>query len=382
MGLCPFAYANCLPNSMKLLFITPVANRSGSVTTLLNYMHYAPKNDSRRFAMFSRRAGQLDLTEFNCPLYVSPQSDRFSYRLYETAVHKLTGSIPHLKSLEDAHKAEKADLWYINTIAMPEYAQLAIRLGQPYVLHVHELVQEYDERGYNEFKQMLGGAKLLFTASQTVVNNLQNMGYKNVVLMHGLINVEDIKPTRNRAEVRQELGFRDDEFVWLMSGAWSNRKGFDMIPDILREMPARTPFVWMGPARKTGMTYYVEQYIRTHDLNVRFLTEQSTQYFSYFNACDGFCLTSREDSYPIVMREAAVLGKPIVGFNSGGIREFVKPGMGEIIEGFYPKALAQAMLRVQTGETVIDRAKLQTAITTQTQQAEAKRWIETLENIL
>ncbi|MBO0951709.1 glycosyltransferase family 4 protein [Fibrella forsythiae] len=367
---------------MKLLFITPVANRSGSVTTLLNYMHYAPKNDDRRYAMFSRRAGQLDLAEFNCPLYFSQQSDRFSYRLYETAVHKLFGTIPHLKDLQKAHDAEKADLWYINTIAMPDYALLAIKLGQPYVLHVHELVQEYDERGYEEFKQMLDGAKLLFTASRTVVDNLQNMGYKNVVLMHGLINVEEIKPARDRTDVRKELGFRDDEFVWLMSGAWSNRKGFDMVPDILREMPAGTPFVWMGPARKTGMTYYVEQYIKTYNLNVRFLTEQSTQYFSYFNACDGFCLTSREDSYPIVMREASVLGKPIVGFNSGGISEFVKPGMGEMVEGFYPKALAEAMMRVQTGQTVIDKNKLQSAITSQTQQAEAKRWIETLEGVL
>ena len=332
--------------------------------------------------MFSRRAGQLDLGEFNCPLYTSQQSDRFSYRLYETAVHKLTKSIPHLNDLRKANDAEKPDLWYINTIAMPEYAQLAIQLGQPYVLHVHELVQEYDERGYDEFRQMLGGARLLFTASQTVVDHLQNMGYKNVVLMHGLINVEQIKPTRDRAEARHELGFGDDEFVWLMSGAWSPRKGFDLVPEILREMPANTPFVWMGPARKTGMTYYVEQYIKTYGLNVRFLTEQSTDYFSYFNACDGFCLTSREDSYPIVMREAAVLGKPIVGFNSGGIREFVKPGMGEMVEGFYPKALAEAMLRVQTGQTPIDKTTLQTAITTQTQQAEAKRWIETLESVL
>lgn len=344
-------------------------------------MHYAPKGNYS-YAMFSRRSGQLDLTPYNCPLYVSQQSDRFSYRLYETAYHKLFGDVPHLKDLRKAHEREKPDLWYINTIAMPEYARLAIELGQPYVLHVHELPQEYDERGYDEFKAMFSGAKLLLTASQTVVDNLQNMGFQNVVLMHGLINVEQIKPTRDRAEVRRELGFVETDFVWLMSGAWSSRKGFDLIPDILRELPKGTPFVWMGPARKTGMTYYVEEYIKTFNLNVRFLTEQSTAYFSYFNACDGFCLTSREDSYPIVMREAAVLGKPIVGFNSGGISEFVKPGMGEMVQGFYPKALAEAMQRIMSGQTVTDITKLQSSITTQTQSAEAKRWIETLEKLI
>ena len=344
-------------------------------------MHYAPTGN-QRYAMFSRRAGQLDLTPYNCPLYVSQQSDRFSYRLYETAYHKLFRDVPHLKDLRKAHEAEKPDLWYINTIAMPEYAALAIELGQPYVLHVHELPQEYDERGYAEFKNMLDGAKLLLTASQTVVDNLRHMSYRNVVLMHGLINVEQIKPTRDRAEVRRELGFAETDFVWLMSGAWSSRKGFDLMPDILSEMPEGTPFVWVGPARKTGMTYYVEQYIKTLNLNVRFLTEQSTAYFSYFNACDGFCLTSREDSYPIVMREAAVLGKPIVGFNSGGISEFVKQGMGEMVQGFYPKSLAKAMQRVMSGETPTNKATLQAAITTASQQAEARRWIETLENVV
>jgi L-malate glycosyltransferase len=367
---------------MKVLFLSPVANRSGSVTTLLNYMHYAPKRPDVAYAMFCRQGGNLDLSAFNCSLYSSKKSSRFGYKLYETAYHKIFKTTPDFKELIRANEIEKPDLWYINTIAISEYAALAIQLNQPYVLHVHELPQEYDVEGYDAFKQMLGGAKLLLTASQTVVDNLRDMGYQNVVLMHGLINVEQIKATRNRADVRAELGFSDDQFVWLMSGAWSTRKGFDMIPDILRHMPEGTPFIWMGPTRRTGMTYYVEQYIETYKLNVRFLAEKSTDYFDYFNACDGFCLTSREDSYPIVMREAAVLGKPIVGFNSGGIREFVKPGMGEMIEGFYPKALAEAMLRVQTGQTPTDVPTLQSAITTETQQAEAKRWLDTLQSVL
>lgn len=366
---------------MRILLISPVANRSGSVTTLLNYMHYAPKG-VHTFGFFSRRPGQLAADGLDFKQYSSQVSDRFNYRIYEAIYHRLFKNTPHVRDLKRVHIDFKPDLWYINTIAMPEYAKLAIELGQPYVLHVHELPQEYDEQGYDSFREMLENARLLLTASQTVVENLTNMGYTNVVLMHGLINVEQIQPKRDRSAIRRELGLADDAFVWLMSGAWSTRKGFDMIPEIVQHLPKSAHFVWMGPARYTGLTYYVQQYIATYNLPVTFLKEQSDDYFDYFNACDGFVLTSREDSYPIVMREAAVLGKPIVGFNSGGIREFVKPGMGEMVESFNPKDLADAMIRVMNGDNPIDVARLQSAITSESQRAEAKRWIDTLNQAL
>ncbi len=366
---------------MRILFVSPVANRSGSVTTLLNYMHYAPKN-AHTFGFFSRRPGQLAADGLDFKQYDSQQSDRFSYKIYEAAYHRLFKKVPHIRALQKAHADFKPDLWYINTIAMVDYASLAIELNQPYVLHVHELPQEYDEQNYEPFRQMLDHAKVLLTASQTVVENLTNMGYQNVVLMHGLINVEQIRAQRDRMAVRRELGFTETDFVWLMSGAWSTRKGFDMIPTIVRHLPPQAQFVWMGPTRQTGLTYYVEQYIKTYKLPVTFLKEQSDFYFDYFNACDGFALTSREDSYPIVMREAAVLGKPIVGFNSGGIKEFVKPGMGEMVESFNPKDLADAMIRVMNGQNSIDVTRLQSAITSDSQRAEALRWINTLEGVM
>ena len=366
---------------MRILFISPVANRSGSVTTLLNYMHYAPAN-GHIFGFFSRQPGQLAAGGLSFKQYAGPSTSRLSYKFYEAAYHRLLKTTPVLKALKQAHADFKPDLWYINTIAVTEFAQVAIDINQPYVLHVHELPQEYDEQGYEPFKRMLDHARLLLTASQTVVDNLTNMGYKHVVLMHGLINVEQIRVQRDRAVIRQELGFSETDFVWLMSGAWSTRKGFDMIPDVMRHLPPSAKFMWMGPARKTGLTYYVEQYIKTYNLPVTFLKEQSDQYFDYFNACDGFALTSREDSYPIVMREAAVLGKPIVGFNSGGIKEFVRPGMGEMVESFNPRDLADAMIRVMNRTTPINVSQLQSAITTESQRAEAVRWIETLERVL
>lgn len=345
-------------------------------------MKYAPQG-RHEFGLFSRSAGSLrpddDIPPFK--LYFGTKSNRFSYQLYEAFYHKLTDKTPDQNALWKAHTDFKSDVWYINTIVIPEYAQLAVKNNIPYVLHVHELPQEYDFQSYDDFKFMLDHAQLLFCASETVVQNLNDMGYQNAVVMHGLINVDDIKTRENRDQLRKEIGIPEGRFVWLMSGAWSTRKGFDFIPQLLPLLPPQTYFIWMGPKRRSGYTYYVEQSIKEKGLNVIFLAEQADRYFDFFNCCDGFVLTSREDSYPIVMREAACLGKPIVGFNSGGIVEFVQPGMGEFVEGFNPRELADAMKRVMSGQTPIDVNVLKSAVTTEKMYQQGERFSQILESI-
>lgn len=367
---------------MKILFVSPAADRSGSVTTILNYMQYAPTG-KHEFGFFSRLAGKApsypEVPAFK--EYTGGYSYRYLYNLSEAIYKGVTKRTFHADALVKAHQDFKPDLWYINTIAMPDYARLAVKLGVPYAVHVHELPQEYDFQSYDDFQFMLDNAIVRLCASETVVDNLADMGYEAVV-MHGLINVENIKVKQDRMELRRELGIPKDAFVWLMSGAWSPRKGFDIMPQLLKHLPKDTYFIWMGTARKTAYTYYTERYVKTHHQNVIFLTEQADRYFDYFNCCDGFALTSREDSYPIVMREAAILGKPIVGFNSGGIVEFVKEGMGEFVEGFHVPDMAAAMRRVMTGETPVNVQTLKTAITTELMHKQGKRWSDVLENAM
>jgi L-malate glycosyltransferase len=94
-------------------------------------------------------------------------------------------------------------------------------------------------------------------------------------------------------------------------------------------------------------------HIRQERLPLQLVSEQSAAYYDYLNLADGFVLTSREDPFPLVMIEAAWLGKPIVAFNSGGVSEFVQPGMGTVVNSMWPADLAAAMTDVMTGQTPI-----------------------------
>lgn len=58
------------------------------------------------------------------------------------------------------------------------------------------------------------------------------------------------------------------------------------------------------------------------------------------------------------MIESAYLQKPVVGFNSGGISEFVQKGMGEVVPAFDIPKLAQIMQDVMSGQLPIDKETL------------------------
>ena len=72
---------------------------------------------------------------------------------------------------------------------------------------------------------------------------------------------------------------------------------------------------------------------------------------------NGFLLTSRQDPFPLVMIEAALLGKPIVSFPSGGVSEFVKEGMGIVTQDISIKQMVKAIRSIMRGETVTSSEK-------------------------
>src|SRR5262249_45137938 len=88
-----------------------------------------------------------------------------------------------------------------------------------------------------------------------------------------------------------------------------------------------------------------------HDINVlglqryvHFLGEK-TNPLDYFAACDLFVLMSREDPFPLVMLEAASMGRPILCFEgSGGATEFVENDCGFAVPYLDIEAMASKLL--------------------------------------
>ena len=85
---------------------------------------------------------------------------------------------------------------------------------------------------------------------------------------------------------------------------------------------------------------------------------QKEDYYNHFALAHGFFLTSRFDSFPLVMTEAAAFGLPIAAIDSGGVKEFVTDGCGSVVRGHDVDALAEAMKEIMDNPKRYDAEKL------------------------
>jgi L-malate glycosyltransferase len=344
---------------MKILFFTPTGARTGSEMVLW-YLVKHLANSNIETAVYACQAGELFAK--NSPAhhtYIHRFRRGMPYYIFEAIYHRILGVTPEESYIKYIHRRFKPDFWYINTITMPHLAALARKMGVPYIVHVHELLDMFDDIRNEAFSGMLNGATASIGCSSVVAETLQKMGIPNVRLLHSFIDTQKIKLQQDVLAIKRNLHIPETAYVWLMSGTMCMRKGYDMIPDLLQNLPKNAYIVWLGSGSPYGVMGYLEERVRRENLNFIALgAKGEADYYDYLNMCDGFVLTSREDPFPLVMIESAYLQKPIVGFNSGGISEFVQPGMGQVVPAFDIPLLAKTMQQVMSGEITIDKQKL------------------------
>lgn len=342
----------------RILFFTPFATRTGSEMMMLYILQ---RIDRTRYdiGIVSFANGDL-LSEFpsDIPTFVVPRQ----YSFYQKIKHHL-GINPTLQSLRKIARDFKADCWYVNTMMLPETVTVAKEFSIKVITHFHELPLTYFYLNSADMKNIVTYSQLLIGCSQVTANAIEQAGGKNVALLYSFIDPAKVvrRPERS-AELRRTLGIPDDAFVWVASGMTSERKGFDLLPDIAEAIDnPNVHIIWVGGRIDDGMVYYTEQRCANPGTKTRvhLVGQQKGDYYPYLDAANGFILTSRQDPFPLVMIEAALLGKPIVSFPSGGVSEFVQEGMGLVTEDISVRQMAAAMHKVMEGKVHLDATKSQ-----------------------
>ncbi|CAH0995220.1 hypothetical protein EMA8858_01340 [Emticicia aquatica] len=356
-----------------ILFITPTGGRTGS-EMLLWYL-LSRLSGKIKTAIYSRQNGELFAKESTADLtFINKSKKGFIYNIYEGIYHKIFKITPEEQKLITIQKKIKADRWYINTLTMPQFAKLAKRLRIPYDIHVHELISVYDEIRYDDFRFQFDNAERIICCSSIVEQRIKEMGYQNTILLHSFIDTKKIQIKQPALKIREKLNIPSNAFVWVMSGSMNLRKGYDLVIDLFEFLPKNTYIAWLGACKETGVLHYIRQRTKLENLNFIEIGEKSKEYYDFLNIADGFLLTAREDPFPLVMIEAAYLEKPIVGFNSGGISEFVQDGMGGFVNSFYQKDLAELMVKVQNKTIEVDKNALKNRALTFDIQTQICKW--------
>lgn len=366
----------------RVLFITPFFGRTGSEMQLFYILQNLDQDVFMPY-LFSRNNGVLieELSK-DIPSFVGyKQHKNLLYRVFRWLLYAV-GINPVEFQLRLLQKKIKADCWYINTIANRDAYSIAEKLGVKVISHVHELPLSYSLVESSTIKKMLA-SDMCISCSGVVREKLEDMGHKNVQVLYGFIDDEKINPVKNIEELKQQFNISSEDFVWVISGNTSTIKGIDFLIPLVKELKHNHKIIWVGAIETNGTMCYVEESIKAHFVDrVFFAGKKTTDYYDYFNIGHACLSLSREDSFPLVMIEAAHLGKPIAGFNSGGIKEFVKEDIGIVVDQLNFRELSKAMEKIETDYNAYDQEKIKVYAKTYNVKTQTKMLTQMLKDYL
>ena len=351
----------------KVLFISHNAGRTGAPLMLLNVLKWWEQNTDIPFEILLRETG--------------PLKEEFC-KLAPTNLYQGPGTIPHVPSFfpkaskfiqyltRQHHKnllkhlqSSEIGLIYSNTITNGDILETLSPLKCPTITHVHELDYWIDMSGEKNLEQVKKHSRHYIAASEAVKKNLveeYSLPGENIDVVHSFIPTDGIMA--NPAGIRQQLGIPEEAFVILGSGYETWRKGKDLFVQLAARVNEKSPeinvhFLWVG-----GRIEGEEHRNILHDIQrleltgrVHFIGEVNNP-LDYFAAGDVFAMVSREDPFPLVSLEAALLEKPVLCFDkAGGMPEFVEDDAGFITPYLDLAKMAEKIVDLSSNSAVKNR---------------------------
>lgn len=342
-------------NSQKVLFISHDANRAGSQLLLLQLIKLLSDQGISSHLLLSK-GGELleefaDITSISILHPSGPAQKR-------TFLHKVRARLPLGKfrakdstrknylSVQKDLEEQNFALVFVNSVANAGmYEEFLTFLHHiPVVLFAHELkmsVDIYTKESHLKF--LLNKSSHLITVSNAVSDYyLTHFNYpKSQTSTFTLINSAEILDKIKIADsnyLEENFAIPLDAIVIGGCGNAEWRKGNDIFNLIARQVIEQLPalpiyFVWVGAGPKQPFYEQVRFDIVQFALTDRIILIPPTpNALDIMTRFDVFLLSSREDPYPLVVLEAALLQKPIVCFEgAGGAPELVEDDAGTVV---------------------------------------------------
>jgi glycosyltransferase involved in cell wall biosynthesis/protein-tyrosine-phosphatase len=270
-----------------------------------------------------------------------------------------------LLSLVRFLREHKIDLIHTHGYKENVLGSLAATLaGVPHVVRtVHGLAEPL--RGFAHAKmrayQAMDRTVVRWTADAVIAvstrmeRDLTAAGYPPaaMTLVYNGVNLEKVRATRTRGEVRRELGIDRDAVVIGTVGRLTAVKGHELLlraaPAILRrESGATFVFVGTGPLRDVLGSLATARGI-AHA--VRWPGAREDVY-DLLSAMDIFVLPSLDEGTPMSILEAMAFSRPIVATRVGGLPEIIEHGVtGLLVPSHSVEALVDACVELARDPT-------------------------------
>ncbi|CAG5068504.1 hypothetical protein DYBT9623_01235 [Dyadobacter sp. CECT 9623] len=362
----------------KILFVSHDANRAGSQLLLLQLLRLLKERGVPMHLLLCS-GGELE-KEFEEVVTVTKL-----YQNYKVAPTPFTGKLlkkVYLYKFYEERTVQRGTdrvvselemqnigLVFINSIANAgvyhDFLKFLHRI--PLVLFVHELamsVKMYSHEKHLAF--MLRKADHLIAVSHAVANYyVRKYDFPSSrVSTFTLIDHEHID--EKLRTVQHDLLERThkvpaDAIVIGGCGNAEWRKGNDIFNWIAKRVIHKTQplpvyFVWVGAGPQHEIYELIESDIRLMGLSEKIILIPPTPHaLDYINRFDVLLLSSREDPYPLVVLEAALLEIPVVCFeDAGGAPELIESDAGFVVPFMDISAASDAVIQLILDPTLRD----------------------------
>jgi glycosyltransferase involved in cell wall biosynthesis len=334
---------------LRVLFLSHDAARTGAPILLRNFARWVVEHTNTRCAFASRRAGPLmeDFASLGPTAVLSP---RLSGRSIFGVASALMGVGPLLRRIGGL------DIIYSNTLTNGKVlADLAV-LRAPVISHAHELDQWIQWRiPRQDLESTVRRTQDFVACSSAVAKCLtETIGLDptKVHLVHEFIPARRLvaDDRTDGLALRRELAIPESALIVGGSGTPDLRKGIDLFIRVAQKLRSAAPdldarFVWVGGGPDYELNIFRSDVSSLGLSDHVYLVGERRDAPKCFAAFDILLLTSREDPYPLVMLEAAALGKPCICFlESGGAPEFVENDAGTCVPYLDVDAMASQVV--------------------------------------
>jgi glycosyltransferase involved in cell wall biosynthesis len=325
---------------MRILFISHDASRTGAPIILLNFLKWLKKKNSNiQFDILLLNGGELEIEfqKLTTVYYWKPQQTQtigLKKRIINRIFFKQNNPTEqHYQQLFEIFTRNNYSMIYGNTIVTCDIIPtLQIKMPKVRVIvHVHELYDMTSRYSSRIEKIDLSNAHFIAVSDITKRNLIinHNIPQKAITLIYPFIDVQEIIKFKKPPSERPR-------FIVHGSGHVQVRKGYDTFIAIAKRSVEKYPkvpfhFKWIGYIPE-NLKFYIANDIQQSELNdvLSFDGAIDNPYLEYSKA-SVFLMISRQDPFPLVCLEHAILEKPIVCFDKGtGIPEFVENDAGII----------------------------------------------------
>jgi len=198
----------------KILFITQNLARTGSEMVLWYLLNHLPRQEFEAYVFCISKGELYEKLPESIEKSVSYKNSGSAAKKLFRGILKALGKDPFEYQLMRIHRHFKPDLWYVNSIALPQVYPVAEKLPVKVATHFHELLFAFTYLKKVEMETVISRSDYCIACSTSVLKNIERMGHQEVRLQHSFIDDADIHTDPERIhQLRQDFQLLESDFV-------------------------------------------------------------------------------------------------------------------------------------------------------------------------